>query len=313
MLTRARLDAIVYRVGGSNPCYVSEHDCSRAKDKDFYHSLTLLKSQVRSDLSSGFYSLSRFDYVRPFVTCIDTVLPLRDGSLKQSFLGCAYEAMDDHGRRQFVSMCPTNYLSNEADTLLDSFKTLGEIIEARYLDERVNDLIRELPRAPLITTFDLGGKKQRTPELSVIIEPTNGSFRAVSQELSLSATAGSPCEALNKLEKVLADDPSVARGHILRSEPIFGPVDVQLTLKNSFSLKRFLISLSPCQNGTRYYRAHAPQAGVYAKSTTIEGALQNIKDAISLKFHEATQAEVDRALKARPILTTARVSPSNNN
>ncbi len=313
MLTRARLDAIVYRVGGSNPCYVSEHDCSRAKDKDFYRSLMRLRSQVRSDLSSGFYSLGRFDYVRPFVTCVDTVLPLRDGSLKQSFLGCAYEAVDDHGHRQFVSMCPTNYLSSEADTLLDSFKTLGEIIEARYLDERVNDLIRELPRAPLVTTFDLAGKKQRAPEISAIIERANGSFRAFSPELSLSATAGSPCEALNKLEQVLARDPAVARGHILRSEPIFGPVDVQLTLKNSFSVTRFLISLSPCQNGTRYYRAHAPQAGVYAKSTTVEGALQNIKDAISLKFHEASQAEVERALKARPILTTARIEGAGNN
>jgi len=99
----------------------------------------------------------------------------------------------------------------------------------------------------------------------------------------------------------------------LRAEPIFGPVDVQLTLKNSFSLKRFLISLSPCQNGTRYYRAHAPQAGVYAKSTTIEGALQSIKDAILLKFHEASPAEVERALKARPILTTARLEYAGNN
>jgi len=184
MLTRARLDAIVYRVGGSNPCYVSEHDCSRAKGRDFYGSLTRLRSQVRADLSSGYYSTGDLDYTRPFVTCVDTVLPLRDGSLKQSFLGCAYEALDGRGRRQFVSMCPTNYSSVESDTLLTSLRALGEIIETRYLDECVNDLVRELPRAPLITTFDLNGRRH-APEISALIERTNGAFRAFSPELSL--------------------------------------------------------------------------------------------------------------------------------
>lgn len=308
MLTRARLDAIVYRVGGSNPCYVSEHDCSRAKDRDFYRSLMHLKSQVRSDLSSGFYSLGSFDIVRTFATIVDTVLPLRDGSLKQSFLGCSYEALDGRGRRQFVSMCPTNYSSNEADSLLDSFRALCEIIEARYLGECVNDLIRELPRAPLVTTFDLSGEEQRPSEVSAVIERMNGSFRAFSPELSMSATATDPCMALNRLERALSDDPAVAYGHVLRAEPIFGPVDVQLTLKDSSSLKRFLISLSPCQNGTRYYRASAPQAGVFAKSTTIEGALQNIHDAITAKFNDASLEDVEKALKTRPILTTARIN-----
>jgi predicted RNase H-like HicB family nuclease len=313
MLKMARLDAIIYRIGGANPCYVSEHDCSMARDKDFYRSLSRLKSQVRSDLASGFYSLSDIDYIRPFVTCVDTVLPLRDGSLKQSFIGCSYEAFDARGRHEFVSMCPTNYLSNEADTLLDSLKTLGEVIEARYLGERVNDLIRELPRAPLVTTFSLDGEERRPAGISAVIERDNGSFTAFSPEVPLRAKAGDPCEALNKLERALSDDPAMARGHLLRSDPIFGPVDVQLTLKNSFSIKRFLISLSPCKNGTRYYRAYAPQAGVSAKSTTIEGALQNIKDAISLKFHESPLDDVERALKSRPILTTARLGPVGNN
>jgi hypothetical protein len=259
------------------------------------------------------YILDNFDYVRPFATLVDTILPLRDGSLKQSFLGCAYEAFDGRGRREFVSMCPTNYLSNEADTLLDSLRTLGEVIEARYLDECVNDLIRELPRAPLVTTFDLDGDNGRPSEISAVIERTKGSFRAYSPGLSLSAQADDPYSALYRLERILAADPAPARGHLLRSEPIFGPVDVPLTLKNSFSIKRFLISLSPCKNGTRYYRAHAPQADISARSTTIEGALQNITDAISLKFREAPFEEVEQALKARPILTTARIDPYAGN
>jgi len=307
MQAGARLDAIVYRVGGTNPCYVSEHDCSIARDNDFYRSLTKLKSRVRSDLSSGFYSLSPLRYARSFVTYIDTALPLRDGSLKQSFLSCAYEAFDGKGRRAFVSTCPTNYLSNEADALLDAFVALGEVIEARYQDERVSDLIRELPRAPLVTTFGLNGEKQ-PKEVSAVIERHNGSFEASAPGLPYRATAKEPYEALFALERDLSDDPSPARGHVLRSDPIFGPVDVQLSLNESFFIKRFLISLAPCKNGTKYYRASAPQAAVEAKSPTIEGALQNIKGAIALKYHEAPAQEVERDLRARPILTTARLN-----
>jgi hypothetical protein len=307
MLAKARLDAIVYRVGGVNPCYVSEHDCSIARDIDFFRSLSKLKSRVRSDLSSGFYSLSPLRYARSFTTYVDTILPLRDGSFKQSFLGCAYEAFDSKGRREFISMCPTNYLSNEADALLDSFKALGEVIEARYLDERVSDLVRELPRAPLVTTFGLNG--ERIPkQVSAIIERHNGSFEASSPGLPFRVKASDPYDALQALERTLSEDPSHARGHLLRSDPIFGSVDVQLSLKESFFIKRFLISIAPCKNGTRYYRASAPQAAVETKSTTIEGALQNIKDAIALKYHDAPMKDVERDLKTRPILTTARLN-----
>ncbi len=307
MLARERLDAIVYRVGGVNPCYVSEHDCSIARDADFYRSLSRLKSQVRSDLSSGFYSLGPARYSRSFVTYVDTTLPLRDGSFKQSFLGCAYEAFDNKGRREFVSACPTNYLSNEAGTLLDSFKALCEVIEARYLDERVSDLIRELPRAPLVTTFSLSGERMPR-EVSAVVERHNGSYEASSPGLPYRAKAGDPYAALMALESSLSEDPSHARGHILRSDPIFGSVDVQLSLKESLFIKRFLISIAPCQNGTRYYRAYGPQAGVTTKSATIEGALQNIRGAIALKYHEKPVKEVEKDLKARPILTTARLN-----
>lgn len=309
---RARLDAIVHRVGGMNPCYVSEHDCSMAKDKDFYRSLSRLKSQVSSDLSSGFYSPGRFDYARPFATFIDALLPLRDGSLRQSFFGCAYEAFDDRGREEFISICPTNYLSEEADSLEDSLRRLGEVIEARYVDERVSDLVRELPRAPLVTTIDLKGGQKRPSEVSAVIERDGSAYRASSPALPLSARGSGPSEALQGLEDVLSEDPAAARGYLLRSEAIFGTVDVRLILKDSFSVKRFLISLSPCQNGTRYFRAMAPQAGVFARSATIEGALHDIRDAISLKYHEASIMDVEKALKARPILTTARIGPTNN-
>jgi hypothetical protein len=303
----ARLDAIVYRVGGATPCYVSEHDCSISRDPDFYRCLSKLKSRVRSDLSFGFYSLGSLRYSRSFVTYIDTTLPLRDGPFKQSFLGCSYEAFDGKGRREFVSACPTNYLSNEADALLDSYKALCEVIEARYLDERVSDLIRELPRAPLLTTFGLNGEK-RPREVIAVVERHNGSFEASSPGLPYRAKASEPYKTLQALERTLSDDPSQARGHMLCSDPIFGSLDVQLSLRESFFIKRFLISVAPYKNGSRYYHACAPQAGVAARSTTVDGALQNIKDAIALKYHEAPAKEVERDLKGRPILTTARLN-----
>ncbi len=313
MLKSPRLDAIVYRTGGSHPCYISEHDCSMARDEDFYRSLSKLRSQVRSDLSSGFYHPDRFEYLRTFVMCVDTVLPLRDGDWKQSFLGCSYESMDNNGHKEFISMCPTNYLSNAGGALMDSFKALGEVIEARYLDEGMTDLIRELPKAPLVTTFNLGESEGRPQEVSAVISRNNGSFEAFSPELPFTSKAGDPYKALEGLEHILSARASDARGHLLRADPIFGPVDVQLSLNGSSFIKRFLISVSPCKNGTKYYRAYAPQAGIATKSPTVEGTLENIKEAIVLKFKNAPLEDVEQALKARPILTTARISPENNN
>ncbi len=266
MLKSPRLDAIVYRTGGNQPCYVSEHDCSMARDKDFNRSLFKLRSQVRSDLASGFYPPDRFEYLRTFVTCVDTVLPLRDGPWKQSFLGCSYESLDQKGRTGFVSMCPTNYLSNVGSALMDSFTALGEVIESRYVDEGMTDLIRELPKAPLVTTFNPGENESRPTEVSAVITRSNGSFEAFSPELSFKSKASDPYKALEGLERTLSDQPSEARGHLLRADPIFGPVDVQLSLNGSSFIKRFLISVSPCKNGTKYYRAYVPQADVSTKS-----------------------------------------------
>jgi predicted RNase H-like HicB family nuclease len=313
MLKSPRLDAIVYRTGGSNPCYVSEHGGSQSRDNDFYQSLSKLRSLVQEDLDSGCYPPASFRFGRPFVTCVDTVLPLRDGERAQPFFSCSYEAEDYRGRKGFVSFCPTNYLSNSGKALLDSFSALGEVIEARYLDESVADLMRELPRTPFVTTFDLYDRGPSTREVSAIIQHDEGSFVAFSPDLEPRFRASDPYDALAGLERVLAEDPSAARGHILNAEPVFGSLDVQLSLRGSFSIHRFLISVAPSKNGTRYYRAYAPQAGVTSKSLTIEGAVHNIKDAIALRFHGAGLADVENALRSRPILTTARLGSENNN
>lgn len=311
MLMRPRLDAIVHRIGGSDPCYVSEHGCSQARDRDFFGALARLKSQVKADLSAGYYMLDRIHYVRSFVTYVDTVLPLNEGPRHQEFIGCSYESIGPKGRKAFVSMCPTNYLSNHSDTLLGSFEALGEVIEARYQDENMNDLIRELPRQPMLTTFDLGDDANHQPAVSAFIKKNGSSFEAFSPGIPLTANGSDPFKALQGLERALSDEPSMGYGHMLRAYPIFGPLDVQLSLKNSSSIKRFLISVAPCQNGTKYYRAYAPQADISTKSTTVEGAVQNIKDGIALKFHEQPAHVVDEALVSKSIMTTAYITADN--
>ena len=308
-----RLDAIVYRIGGNDPCFVSEHDCSLAMDKDFYHSLSKLRSLVRDDLDDGIYPPGKYSYIRQFVTCVDTVLPLRDGERSQPFFSCSYEAEDYKGRKDFVSTCPTNYLSNSGNALIDSFQALGEVIESRYAGESLNDLVRELPKTPFVTTFGLYDDVPAPREVSAIMQRDNGSFVAFSPGIDLRSLADDPYKALEGLERDLSENPSLARGHILNADPIFGPVDVQLSLRETFSIKRFLVSVAPCKNGTRYYRAYAPQAGVTAKSMTIEGAMDDIKDAISQRFNGLPLADVDNSLATRPILTTARLSPETNN
>lgn len=302
-----RLDAIVYRTGGANPLYVSEHASSCARDPDFHRSLSKLSSLVKSDIEAGLYIPAPFEYVRPFVTCIPTTLGLRDGVRKQSFLSCAYEAVGHKGHREFIAMCPTNYLSNEGRSLAESYSTLGEVIQARYRDETVRDLMRELPKTPLITTFALEGT-QRPESVGATIRHDGKNFWAYVQGTPLSAKGSDPCKALQSLENATAKSNFDLHEYVLRDEPVFGSMDVPIFLRESISIKRFLISLSPCQNGSKFYRAYSPQAGVSAKSPTIDGALQNIKDAIALHFHEHPLADVEKAIAVKPIMTTARLN-----
>jgi hypothetical protein len=308
MLKIPRLDAIVYRTGGRNPCYVSEHGCSQARAEDFYHSLSRLRSQVREDLSSGLCPAEDHRLLRPFVTCVDALLPLRSGAIRQAFLGCAYEAINGHGRKNFVSFCPTNYLSNDGEKLMDSLDALGEIIEARYVDECMTDLMRELPKTPLVTTFDPDARCEiecPTREVGAVIVRKNDTFEASSPGIAVTARADEPYKALRGLESALAGEPAAVDGTALCSDQIFGAVDVQLSLPGSFLIKRFLVAIAPHDNGSRYYGAHAPQAEVTTKALTIEGALQGIKDAIALKLINVSAEGVDLACRSRPIMTTA--------
>lgn len=302
-----RLDAIVYRTGGASPDYVSEHASSCARDADFHRSVSKLTLQVKSDVDMGLYTPHGFEYVRPFATCIHTVLRLRDGVRTQPFLTCAYESIGHNGEKGFFAMCPTNYSSNMGKSLGESLAALGEVIQTRYRDESVRDLMRELPKTPLVTTFAFEDM-ERPDEVCAAIKRCDKGYCAYVPGTDLSTKGTDPYGALQSLEHVAATGKVDLHEHVLRDEPIFGTVDVKIFLQDAISIKRFLIAISPCRNGSKFYDAYAPQANVAAKSRSIDGALQNIRDAISLQFHENSLADLEKALSVKPILTTARLS-----
>jgi hypothetical protein len=248
-----------------------------------------------------------FEYVRPFVTCIHTTLELRSGMHKQTFLSCAYEAFGHRGHREFFAMCPTNYLSNTGGSLMESFSALGDVIQSRYHGETVTDLMRELPKTPLVTTFALE-QVERPETVGATITYDGKDFWAYAQGTSLSAKGHDPYGALQSLEYTLSKSNVDLHEHVLRDEPVFGSSDVRLYLQESAPVKRFLISVAPCRNGSEFYRAYSPQAGVATRSSSIDGALQNIKDAIALQFHESSLTDVEKALSVKPIMTTAHVN-----
>ena len=301
-----RLDAIVYRTGGASPDYVSEHASSCARDADFHRSLSKLTLQVKSDVDMGLYIPHDFEYVRPFATCINTVLNLRDGMRTQPFLTCAYESIGHNDEKGFFAMCPTNYSSNTGRSLGESLAALGEVIQTRYRDESIRDLMRELPKTPLVTTFAFEDM-ERPEEVCVAIKPDGRCFQAFVPGTDLSIKGTDPYDALQNLEHSAAITKTDLHEHVLRDEPIFGAVDVKIFLQDSISINRFLISISPCQNGSKFYDVYAPQANVAAKSRSVDGALQNIKDAIALQFHESSLSDVEKALSVKPIMTTARI------
>ncbi len=200
-----RLDAIVYRTGGASPEYISEHASLCARDADFHRSLSKLTSIVKADIDSGLYIPHSFEYTRPFVTCIHTALELRGGMHKQTFLSCAYEAFGHRGHREFFAMCPTNYLSNSGGSLTESYSALGEVIQARYRDETVTDLMRELPKTPLVTTFALE-HMERPETVGATIKYDGKDFWAYAQGTSLSAKGSDPYGALQNLECVISNN-----------------------------------------------------------------------------------------------------------
>lgn len=170
-----KLDAIVYRAGADRFFYVSEHGTSVARGRDIDACLGNLAEQVRADAAAGVCPPEEKGILRTFITTIDVPLDLRDGRRRQPFICRVDEALDGRGRVSFEAQCPTNYLHESGRSIADAAARLSEVISARYEDERITDLMRELPKRPMMTSIRL----HKAPEalwVSAAICRENGGY-----------------------------------------------------------------------------------------------------------------------------------------
>ena len=170
-----KLDAIVYRAGTARAFYVSEHATSLARGRDFQSCLDNLSRQVREDVEAGVYPPADRDILHTFVTTVRVPLRLRDGPREQPFICRVDEIVDARGRISFESQCPTNYLLESGQSIAEATARLKDVIAARYGGEGIADLMRELPKRPMMTSFG----------------PTKSSCRLVSAATKRSASVSS--------------------------------------------------------------------------------------------------------------------------
>lgn len=304
-----KLDAIVYRAGTGRAFYVSEHATSLARGRDFRSCLNNLSRQVQEDIKAGVYSPANRTILHTFVTSVDVPLELRDGCRKQPFICRVDETVDDRGRIAFESQCPTNYLFESSRSIADAATKLGDVIAARYEGESITDLMRELPKRPIMTSFAL----RRSPPdrwVSAAIRLDSGGCEAFSLEAPASANGSDPFAALRNLEIVLSSvDLSLAP--VMKGEPAYCTLDVPLRLKEYTVIRRFFTTVSRYNgSSTPFYMSCVPQCGLSLRSRTFDGALDATRDAIALWYREKSVEEVDQALKEPLMLTAARVSPN---
>lgn len=301
-----RLDAIVYRAGGSDSFYVSEHECSFARGGDLYTCLDNLSNQVLHDVADGVYPLTKKQIVRTFVTTVEVPLDLRDGTRNHPFICRIDEIVDYRGRRLFESQCPTNYLRDCGSTMHESIKCLVDVISVRYAGESIADLMRELPKRPIMTTFNLSGKPGVHWANAAIIRK-DGRYEAFALAAPVSVQGKTPPEAIERLEQRLANR-GLNKAVAMSGEPVYCTLDVPLQLKENTSLRRFFVSVS-LFNGRKspFYTAYAPQAGISIRSPDFNGALDAVSIALAQEFREKSAEDVKRALKEMPILTAARI------
>jgi hypothetical protein len=304
-----KLDAIVYRAGTRRAFYVSEHETSLARGFDFHSCLDNLSRQVREDVETGLCPPADRDILHTFVTTADVTLDLRDGCRKQPFVCRVDEIVDSRGHVTFESQCPTNYLLESGRSVADAIAKLKDVIAVRYEGERLADLMRELPKRPMMTSFALK-KTQPCRWVSATVCHENGSFEARSLESQTSAKCSDPFGALINLESALSDV-DLSKAPVMKGEPVYCTLDVPLHLKENIILRRFFISVSR-YNGTStpFYASRVPHCDLSLRATTFDGAIDAARNAIALEFHEKSADEVDQALKKPLMLTAARAQPN---
>lgn len=305
-----RLDAIVYRSRGPGSFYVSEYASSVARGSEIGSSLHNLAAQVRNDVSLGIYSLPGLRHLRTFVTMTCVPLELREGRRAHWFLCRVDEIEDLRGRRYFEATCPTNYLHEAGKSFREAVARLRDVLQARYGGEGLHDLMREMPKCPIVTTLEFTGKAKPGRRAGVITRSEAG-YTARFPGSEEAARGRDPSEALLRLEESQKTPRSV-RDVTLSGEPFFCALDVPLPLLDGTQVHRFLVTVSPhAQNGSSFFVAHSPQAGgISVKSPDFDEALRSLGDAIALEFRERSRKEVQGQLKKPVILATA-VLPEN--
>jgi hypothetical protein len=304
-----KLDAIVYRAGASCAFYVSEHATSLARGMDFRSCLDNLSQQVREDVDAGMYPPDDRDILHTFVMAVDVPLHLRDGPRKQPFICRVDETIDARGRISFESQCPTNYLLESGGSIAEAAARLKDVLAARYDGESIADLVRELPKRPMMTSFALG----KTPSCQLVsasVRRENGSYEAQSLESPVSAKGSHPSVALRNLESALADV-DLSRAPVMKGEPAYCTLDIPLHLQENTLVRRFFVSVSRYNgSSTPFYASRVPNCGLSLRAATFDGALDAARDAIAREFHEKSTDEVSQVLKKPLILTAARVQPN---
>jgi hypothetical protein len=302
-----KLDAIVYRAGKAQPFYVSEHEASVARGPDLRSCLTNLSKQVHEDVATGMYPPANKNILHTFITTVDAPLDLRDGHRRQPFVCRVDETANRLGRISFESQCPTNYLRESGRTIADSMTRLGDVISARYEGESITDLMRELPKRPMLTSISTGRMpKQRW--VSTVIRRENGGYEAKSLESDTSARGSSPISALCRLEKSLPEA-DLPKAPVMQGEPVYCTLDVPLNLKENTLIHRFFVSVSRYNgHAPAFYASHVPQADLSIRAQTFDDALEAARDAIALEYREKSTGEVLETLKKPVILTAAKMS-----
>ncbi len=302
-----RIDAIIYRSRGPDAFYVSEHACSVARGRQLDTSLRNLTREIRKDVGLGLYALPRHRRLHSFVTLARVTVHLKTG-YKSQWFPCRVDEVEDYrGRRSFEASCPTNYLHDSGKTIKDAITRLCDIIETRYKGEGLHDLMREMPKCPILATIDVS-PDQQSRWGTAVISPAEGGYEASIVGSAIRAHGKDPYLALCNAEQKLAEAGLPANCSV-SGEPVFCVVDVPLALLDGTHINRFLVTISSHENAdSSFYVARAPQAGdIFVQSRSFDDAIGGISDAIALEYREKELKEVTEMLKVPPFLATVRL------
>jgi predicted RNase H-like HicB family nuclease len=242
------------------------------------------------------------------VTLIRVTVHLRNGYRSQWFPCRLDETVDYRGRRSFEALCPTNYLHESGKTVREAIGRLSDVIEARYEGEGLHDLMREMPKCPIMASIDVSSDHPHKRGTAVV-SPVQGGFEASIIGSAVTVQGKDPYVALRRAEESLATA-GLSSNSTPDCEPVFCMVDVPLPLLEGTSIHRFLVAISSPSDdlSSSSFVARAPQAGdISCTSSGFDEALRDISDAIALEFREKSLGEVQELLQRQVFLATVEL------